>query len=515
VLKRLGYVLSEHRGRFFAVLAVSVTIGAVTTVVDPMVTKLLVDRGLMERDFRAFVTFSLVVVLFGVFVRLGQWGLELLAQRLKNRITESLSLRMLGSFYRVGYARFKEADSGYFLSRVYDEPAKVSQGAVATWIGVIVQAMTLATAVGVALYLSWKITLILGLIVPLLYYLASRFGPAISRVSKTENEGEARLREVLGAAIGAYTTVRIFALQEAVRHRVRERTRGFLDVLYSRVRTSKSYQTASNICLSLAEAAVLLAAGWGVVTGTLTIGGLFGFLTVFWKLIGAANGIIALLPELARLDGFIQRLVEFEQSAPVEEDPGDFDRIEIEGVTAGYNGREVFRDLTLTIGGRERVLIVGPNGSGKTTLAYLMTRFLKPSRGVVRAPRLERVSALLTPFRFVPGSLKDNVDYERLSEEKKGQFWSLVDEFGLREAVDQEASLSLSEGQKKKAQIVMTLLKDADVYIFDEPLANVDAESKEKILRRQLARASGRTLIAIMHGDEQLHSHFERVVPLQ
>ena len=515
MFKRFVYLVSEHRLRFVGVLLFGMLLNALFTVVDPVVTKLLVDEGLVKRNFRAFVTFALVVVLFGVFVRLGFWAFELLAQKLKNEIVESLSLRLLRAFYRISFLETKQADSGYFLSRIYDEPAKVSQGTVATWIGGAIQVVTLAAAAGVALYLAWKITLLLLLIVPLLYWLASRFGPKITRVSKIENEEEARLREILASAIGAYMTVRIFALQEAVRERIRERMEGFLGVLYSRVRTAKTYQTVSNVCLSLAEATVLIAAGYGVVSGTLTIGGLFAYLSAFWKLIGAANGLIAQLPELAKLDGYVARLNEFESSAPAEEeDEGDFARIELVGVSAGYNGHEVLKDVNLDIGDRERVLIVGPNGSGKTTLAYVMTRFLKPSRGVVRAPSLERVSALLAPFHFVPGSLKDNVDYGHLDEEKRRLFWSLVDEFGLRETVDQDSTRELSEGQKKKAQIVMTLLKDADVYIYDEPLASVDAESKEKIVRRQLDRAKGGTLITIMHGDEQFHSHFERIVPL-
>jgi ATP-binding cassette subfamily B protein len=516
MLKRFAYVVSEHRGRFALVLLFSVVLNALFTIIDPLVTKTLVDEGLVKQNFRMFAIFALVVVLFGVFVRIGFWVFELLAQKLKNRISESLSLRMLRSFYKVNFAKVKEADSGYFLSRVYDEPAKISQGTVATWIGVVIQLVTLVAAAGVAIYLAWKITLLLCLIVPVLYFLASRFGPKITSVSKVENEEEARLRETMASAIGAYTTVRIFALQEAVQARIRARMGGFLGVLFSRVRTAKSYQTASSICLSLAEAAVLLSAGYGVVTGTLTIGGLFGFLSAFWKLIGAANGLIAQLPELAKLDGYLARLTEFEEMGEEDEgDAGDSLNIELVGVSAGYNGHEVLKDFNLRIGDQERVLIVGPNGSGKTTLAYVMTRFLKPTSGVVKAPRLERVSALLAPFHFVPGSLKDNVDYDNLGEESRQLFWKLVDEFGLRDRVDQDTNLALSEGQKKKAQIIMTLLKDADVYIFDEPLANVDAESKEKVLARQLDRAAGRTLISIMHGDEQFHSRFERIVPLQ
>ena len=386
----------------------------------------------------------------------------------------------------------------------------------ATWIGGVIQVVTLAAAAGVALYLAWKITLLLLLIVPLLYWLASRFGPKITRVSKIENEEEARLREMLASAIGAYMTVRIFALQEAVRERIRERMEGFLGVLYSRVRTAKTYQTVSNVCLSLAEATVLIAAGYGVVSGTLTIGGLFAYLSAFWKLIGAANGLIAQLPELAKLDGYVARLNEFESSAPAEEeDEGDFD-----AHRAGGGERRLQRAR-------------GPQGREP--------RHRRPGAGADRRaerqrqdhPRLRDDAVPQAEPRGGPGAVRwsgsapswppstsspaasrttsTTGTSTRRSGDSSGA-WSTSS--GCAETVDQDSTRELSEGQKKKAQIVMTLLKDADVYIYDEPLASVDAESKEKIVRRQLDRAKGGTLITIMHGDEQFHSHFERIVPL-
>lgn len=61
----------------------------------------------------------------------------------------------------------------------------------------------------------------------------------------------------------------------------------------------------------------------------------------------------------------------------------------------------------------------------------------------------------------------------------------------------------------------MTLLKEADLYIFDEPLANVDVESKRTIVERQLERSGGKTLVTILHGDEQYHPPFDRVVLLE
>jgi ABC-type multidrug transport system ATPase subunit len=243
----------------------------------------------------------------------------------------------------------------------------------------------------------------------------------------------------------------------------------------------------------------------------LTIGGLFAFMNAFWKLINASNGVISLLPELSKLNGYVDRLTDFEARAAHDEE-GDYQHIELENVSVKYNGGEVLKGITLKINENERVLVIGPNGSGKTTLAYIITGFLKPCEGSVRTPDLKRVSALLAPFYFIPGTLKDNVNYEKLSEDNKRLFWKLVEQFGLANKLGEDLS-ALSEGEKKKCQIIMTLLKDADVYIFDEPLANIDVESKDTVMNT-LEHIRGKTLISIMHGDEKFHGLFERIVKM-
>jgi len=84
----------------------------------------------------------------------------------------------------------------------------------------------------------------------------------------------------------------------------------------------------------------------------------------------------------------------------------------------------------------------------------------------------------------------------------------------LESRVECDASSELSEGEKKKCQIVMTLLKDADIYVFDEPLANIDVESRDVVMRAKFEHTQGKTMISIMHGDEKYRDLFDRVIAL-
>jgi ABC-type bacteriocin/lantibiotic exporter with double-glycine peptidase domain len=476
--------------------------------------KLLIDEGLSKRNFELFAGFAGLAVLCGVGMRVITLTYELLSQKFKNSVAESLTLRMFKSYFEIPYAEIAKSDSGYFISRMYDEPVRVAQGVVTTVMGMLASVIICMTGLAISVYLTWKVTLLLSLVVPVLYYLGNRFSPKIKAASERENEEEARLREVLGKSIECYKTVKVFGLYPSVYRRVLQHLQSYLGVLYRRFKTSKNYQTLSGIWISLAEALVIVAAGWEVVAGNLTIGGLFAFMEAFWKFIGAATGIVNQIPELSRLSGCIDRLAEFEGLArPVESRDAKY--IELDNVSFRYNGKNVLDGLNLKIGAHERVLIVGPNGSGKSTLSHLMTGFLEPSEGVVMTPRLERISAMLAPFHFAPGNLKDNVDYKGLTEEKMTLFWELVRGLELEHKVEADASSELSEGEKKKCQIVMTLLKDAEIYLFDEPLANIDVGSRDAIMRAQLEHTRGKAVISIMHGDEKYHSLFDRVIALK
>ena len=132
----------------------------------------------------------------------------------------------------------------------------------------------------------------------------------------------------------------------------------------------------------------------------------------------------------------------------------------------------------------------------------------------MRAISRERISAAINPFCFLPTSVKDNLQFEALSEEQKQRCCALASEMGIADCLNSQSALALSDGQKKKVQILMTLMKDADLYLLDEPLAHLDVNSKEVVIAVSLRETSGRALCVTMHGDEQFWKFFDRVIAL-
>src|SRR2546423_1922564 len=154
-MKRLLYALSDHKSRFTGVLFFALGLNAISTAADPLIMKLLIDEGLIKRNFQLFAMLAAAVVLFAITLRGISLSYELLSQKLRNTIAESLTLRMLKAYFETPYAEIAKSDNGYFISRMYDEPVKVARGVVSTGIGLLVSLITFVVAFAISLYLTW------------------------------------------------------------------------------------------------------------------------------------------------------------------------------------------------------------------------------------------------------------------------------------------------------------------------------------------------------------------------
>lgn len=512
MLRNLRFVLGGHLGRF-AFLASAVTVNeGVMAATNTLAFKYLFDGGVMTGNVRFFITWSLFLISFWTMQRFLSLALTLAGQRLKNRIQKAASARMLEAFMRASHQHIIRKGEGYFISRVYEESKNATQPIVDSATRLISSLATAFVGAGLAMWLSLRLTIILGLGAFGLFYASQRFGARIQGQSREEQEEEARLREVTAGIIRAHKSILVFRLQALAHLAFARQFHRFAQTLFSRVRLSQTYATASRTFMSWVEVAVFLVAGYFIMIGELSIGGYLAYFTAFWI---AANGISAtvdLVPQFAAQLASVARLREFEEecrrdAALIAAQAPTAGEVQLEKVSFGYNGELVLREFDLTLRRGERVVLVGPNGSGKSTVAHLVAGLFQASSGSASVPG--RVSALIEPVQFPPVPLREMMASLRAEEEGA----HLAASFGLTEVLADRYD-ELSAGQKKKFGVLMALLKDADCYVLDEPIANVDDATKDVVMQAVLDRTTGRTLVVILHGDRHYYDRFDRVVEL-
>lgn len=510
-LSTLAYVIRGHRARFAGCVVFGIVTNMFIAAANPLAIKYLFDEGIIRGDFQRFVLLSVAFMLLFTVWRGAVYLYRIAVQNLKNVVFSGLSLRMLGKFYRIPYGDVIRRDRGYFLSRIYDEVSQTAPLVIDTTLSLTNTLVTLGTALVVALSISQRAAVTVLVVVPFVYYLSRRYGSRIRAESVAEKEEEAKVRGVLERAVGSYKTARVFGLERQASRKFGEQVGAYVDAFTARFTSSTRYETTSGILMSYVESIAIVSAGYEILVGRMTFGGFMGFMSAFWGVMGAVRGLFGRLPDLSRASGMAERLREFEDLDERLTGIEHSDTIRLDRVTFAYDRDDVLSEIVLALEAGERILVVGPNGSGKSTLAHLVAGLLAPATGETTTLPLARVSAIVPPYEFVPGSVRDNLAFAAATEARRID--GLARQLGIAGVFDADPC-QLSAGQRKRLEILMVLAKPADLYVVDEPLAGIDVASKLGVMDAIFASTKGRRLLVIMHGDNEFHDRFDRIVDL-
>ena len=183
-------------------------------------------------------------------------------------------------------------------------------------------------------------------------------------------------------------------------------------------------------------------------------------------------------------------------------------------VCFGYPGRELFRDLSLTLEPGERLAVTGPSGSGKTTLLRLMAGLERPASGAVSGIPPQGVSMVFQENRLVPGlTLLQNL---ALAAPRAGreELLGLLRELGLGEEGDSLPG-SLSGGMARRATIARAAALGSPLALLDEPFTGLDEENRRRAADFLLGHFPGAAMAVVVHHPEEAELLGARPLPLE
>ena len=164
--------------------------------------------------------------------------------------------------------------------------------------------------------------------------------------------------------------------------------------------------------------------------------------------------------------------------------------VRCEKLTKIYDRTVALDHIDLTVENGKIVGLLGPNGSGKTTLIKLLTGLLTPDEGAVLVdgnapgPETKKVVAYLPDRNFLNTYMKvgEIVQYfEDFYEDfKPERAYRMLEELGIEKDVQLK---TLSKGNKEKGALILTMSRDAKLYVLDEPIAGVDPATRDYIIR--------------------------------
>lgn len=171
--------------------------------------------------------------------------------------------------------------------------------------------------------------------------------------------------------------------------------------------------------------------------------------------------------------------------------------IRLENLSKTYGTVPALSPLSLTIEKGERVCLVGPSGCGKTTLVRLLLGLIEPTTGTVTGLP-EKVSAVFQENRLCPDfSLLTNVLLGDRKATKEAALELLL-RLGLQEAARQKAA-TLSGGMARRAALARCLVREAGLYLLDEPFSGLDEATKLAAMDTLRTYTKGKTVLLVTH----------------
>jgi ABC-type multidrug transport system fused ATPase/permease subunit len=509
MIKKISYVLKENKKDFFLVLSFICFSTIFISIVNPLALKWVFDEASLKNDFTRFLTISVLSILVFTAWRCANYFISLKKFKTINKCKKDLINVLMGKYFKSDPRNIEDLSEGYYVSRLVNEAEESVDSTLSYVIEFSGAIASLTGGLFAILYISIELTLVLIVIIPILMILSKHFSSKIESINDLVSENSAKIQSFANKMLRSHTVTRSHSFDSLVIEKFNSVYTESLENIFSLRRLNSLFGLLSGIFLSWMESAVIILGGLAILFNYFSFGDFMGFMTGFWVVVNSVNSIVSLYPTRIAVNVKITRLekIDFDLSKEFVSFP-TLREIKFSGVSFSRDQKTIFKDLDLFIEFKSNILVLGSNGSGKTTLVNLMANYLQCSSGEIISPL--KISAMIEPIFAPPITVIEMMNTER---GRKDIIKELINALEIENLLNYQIE-ELSLGQQKKALIALTLSKESDVYIFDEPLANIDLISQNKVFDVILKFTRGKTLIVVMHDHERFISQFDRIIDL-
>jgi len=497
--------------------------------ITPIFTQIILDRVVVQRSDLTLFTIGLGLLIFGVF-RVMIIGLrQYLLDHTANKVDLALIVGFIRHTLRLPLGFFESRYVGDIVSRV-QENRKIQRFLSGQALSILLDLLTVFVYVGLMFWYSWKMALVVLIIVPPFFLLALISTPFLRRISREIFNAYAEQSSYLIEILSGIRTVKSTAVEQTVRWHWEELLQQEIKKGFAGQVIGNRLEIFSNLIESLMTTALLWFGASLVIKNQLTIGQLVAFNMLLSSVISPFQRLTVLWNEFQEVTIAIERINDVLDAEP-EEDlhhqarqslPPIQGHISFDNVTFRYHPESeinVLENLSFELNPGQMVALVGRSGSGKTTISKLVLGLYPPTDGKVLIDGQDITSLSLHSLRhqvgvvdqdtfLFGGTIRENISLghpdaklEAIIEAAK---LAGADEFIKKLPMGYESQIGegggmLSGGQRQRIAIARALLGDPRLLVLDEATSHLDAES-ERIIQNNLIKIIGdRTTLVIAH----------------
>ena len=524
-LRWLYSFVRPHRLAIAGLLGLSVCASSLV-LVQPWLTKLLIDDGLLARNF------PMLVLIAGLMIVAGLLGTALsginryLHTRLSGRILFSLRDDLYRHLQTLSPSFYGQRRIGDLMSRLDGDVAEIQRFAVDSLFSAVSSVIGLVVAVAMLLTLSWKLSLLALVLIPLDVLWLRWMRRKVERDVRQLRERSADMSSFMVETLPVMKFIQSAGQQQRESRRLEALGQGYMSQLLRLQVTEFFTQAVPGTLTSLSRACAFLIGGYWVVQGTWQLGALIAFSTYLGMAVGPVQSLLGLYVAIQRMTVSLGRVMELRGEEPTVLTPvaprpmPTSGELRFDDVHFSHPGRpSTLRGIEARIPYGLKVALSGGSGVGKSTLIDLLQRHHDPQSGRVLLGEVDlreldlfqlrrRIAVVSQDIVLFRGSLADNLAYavpdasrEAIADVARlAQLDSLI--ASLPEGLDSplgERGQQLSGGQKQRIAIARALLQDPLILVLDEATSAVDEATEREVIEAIDRLFVGRTRILISH----------------
>jgi ATP-binding cassette, subfamily B, bacterial len=547
IVRRIFAFIKPYRKPLIIFLTLVVIDGAIG-VVNPLLFKDIINEGILGHEPQLIITLAIVALCVSFF----DAGLSLVESYLSAKIGQALvydmRIKVFSHIQQMSLAFFTRTQTGALVSRLNNDVTGAQQAFADVLSSVIGNVVSVVFVLGVMFYLSWQLTLIALILVPVFIFPARYFGQKLQGITRESYDLTAKMNNLMVERFNVAG-----ALLAKLFGRPKDDENAFEDKA-GRVRdigvTQSLYTRFFFIALTIvASVGTVLVFGWGgvlAVRGLLDVGTLVALSVYLSRLYGPLTALsnvnVDIMTALVSFDRVFEVLdlppmvtekpnavaiprgpakIEFDHVSFRYPSPSEVSLASLESlaVLSRTSEKEVLTDVSFVVPPGTMTALVGHSGAGKTTISQLAARLYDVRSGAVRIDDIDVRDATLASLYQTIGvvtqdahmfhdTIRTNLLYakpdateaEMKDALEAAQVWPLVQALpqGLDTLVG-DRGYRFSGGEKQRLAIARLLLKSPDIIVLDEATAHLDSESERAIQEAFRVALHGRTSIVIAH----------------